>query len=132
MYFGGFGVVENKGGLYTWSMSKANDDAVKQIDEAIDKLKDQLDEVDADDVAERDSEDPEEEKLHDPQITPPAVADNQAVGGSMPDPESDDDVDDIGKEYGAVYEDDEPLQIDKKIPVTTKSEPETSEEEVED
>ena len=43
------------------------------------------------------------------------------------DPESDDDVDKIGEELGVTYEQDEELNIEDKVPVTTESEPPSEE-----
>lgn len=45
----------------------------------------------------------------------PAVADELSVGGSTPDPASDDDIDEIGNTYGVKYPDTQPLDISKKI-----------------
>lgn len=43
------------------------------------------------------------------------------------DPESDDDVDELGEEVGVTYSDTEDIDITKKVPVTTPSEPPSEE-----
>lgn len=55
--------------------------------------------------------------------TSPAVSDEESVAGGAPDPESDDDVDEIGEEFGIEYAQDEPLDLERKVRLTTQPEP---------
>lgn len=56
-------------------------------------------------------------------------ADDPAQSPSLHDEEweesttRDDDVDEIGKEFGITYEQDEPLNIEEKVPITTPTDP---------
>ena len=107
-------------------MTQQSDDALHQMDQALEELDEVLTDtsgVSTSTVAKQDDQDPEEEKLHDQQATPPSVQDSQAVSGSNPDPESDDDVDSIGNEFGVKYDPKQPLQVENKVQVSTESTP---------
>jgi hypothetical protein len=67
-------------------------------------------------------------KLHDPQVTSPSRHDEQAFGGEMAALDSDDDIDQVGEEYGVEYAENEELDVAKKVPVTTVPEPPATEE----
>ena len=57
-------------------------------------------------------EDPREPKI-DPALTPPEVQDEEWVGGSMPDPEIDEDTKQIANDMGLYEgEEDEPEELD--------------------
>ena len=70
----------------------------------------------------------EDKNLHDPQKTPPAISDEESFSGDTPALTSDDDVDELGEEYGVNYEDKEELDMSKKIKMQTETEPPVKEE----
>ncbi len=92
-----------------------SDDDVKALNDDVNQPQvtglDELDEKDESSV------------IHDPQVTPPARADEQAFGGSNPALTSDDDIDEVGEEYGVEYSDDEELDVSKKVKITSDLEP---------
>lgn len=53
----------------------------------------------------------------------PAVSDSQSQAGHNPDLESDDDIDQVGEEFGVEYQDDEELDISRKVHLNTTSQP---------
>ena len=66
----------------------------------------------------------EESDLHDPQVTTPEDHDEESFSGSNPSLGSDDNIDKLGDEYlGTEYEDDEELDVGKKVHIETESEP---------
>jgi len=67
--------------------------------------------------------------LEDPKKTSPAIRDEQAFGGDAAALTSDDDIDEVGKDYGVRYKDEEELDIAKKIDIQTQPGPPEIEEE---
>lgn len=62
----------------------------------------------------------EDADLHDDQKTSPAKQGEQSFSGGVAALTSDDDIDELGEEYGVEYEDDEELNIGKKINAQTQ------------